>query len=142
MIVADPSLYPDGVVVQVPAATYQLQFRIFNESGFAMVSQLRAFCRSGGARGASLGEVSVDFARMGVGDNLELAKVTQAITPEMAEPIWASLETENRWGIVPWSPNVTMPFVVPGDGDGSYEVFELVDEHGRLGVQIDFLPTN
>jgi hypothetical protein len=141
MVVADPTLYPDGVVLKVPAGIYQVQVRISNDSSVPVVSELRAFCRNPREIGGSAGDVSVDFARLGIGDNVEIRRVSQAITPEMAEPIWESLETRQRWGIVPWDvqANVSMPFVTPGDGDGRYEVKELIDGDGVVGIQVGFL---
>lgn len=142
MVIADPTLYPDGLVVQVCPGLYHVQVAVLSESGYRIVSRLRAYSCEDHLLAGGLGAVSVDFARLGIGDNAQISGVTNAITPEMAEPIWQSLETDELFGVVPWNveAGVEMPFVTPGDGDGRYEVHELLNGQSRVGVQIEFLP--
>lgn len=142
MAIADPSLYPDGLVIPVAPGVYHLQVVILTDSGCQVVSRLRVFSCEGFRVGNSIGEVGVDFARLGIGDNARIAGITTAITPEMAEPIWQALEVDDLFGVVPWDAEggVEMPFVTPGDGDGRYGVHELLGgQETRVGVQIDFL---
>jgi hypothetical protein len=140
MAIADPSLYPDGLVVPVRPGRYHIQVVIRIDSESRTISRLRAYTCENHVVGGGVGEVGVDFARLGIGDNPHIAGVAGAITPEMAEPIWQSLETNDLFGIVPWSveSGVAMPFVIPGDGDGNYAVRELLNGNSRVGIQIDF----
>jgi len=142
MSIADPTLYPDGLVVCVCPGLHHIQVVILTESGYRVVARLRAFSTKDHVVGESVGEVSVDFARLGIGDDTQISAVSNAITPEMAEPIWQSLETDALFGVVPWNveAGVEMPFVTPGDGDGRYEVRELLHGQDRVGVQIEFVP--
>jgi hypothetical protein len=141
MVIADPSLYPDGLVVRVCPGVFHIQVMLVGESGCLIVSRLRAYSNEDNLIAGIIGEVGVDFARLGLGDNVRISGVTNAITPEMAEPIWQSLETEDVFGVVPWDieAGVEMPFVKPGYGDGRYDVRELLNGQTRVGVQIEFL---
>ena len=142
MAIADPTLYPDVVVVRVRPGLFHIQVVIRLESGYRVVWRFRAYLCEPHVVAGSVGAVSVDFARLGIGDNVQISGVTNAITPELAEPIWQSLESDELFGIVPWSveSGVEMPFVTPGDGDGRYDVHELLNGEDRIGVQIEFLP--
>jgi hypothetical protein len=86
-------------------------------------------------------EVSVDFARLGVGDNEAIAPIAASMTPEMEEPICEALETDEPFGIVTWSdaPKVLMPFVTSGYGDGRYAVRQLLRDEVVVGIEVDFV---
>lgn len=140
LVVADPSLYPDGVVVQVCPGRYRVQVAIRTEFGTRVVSRLRAYSSEHHLVAQCIGEVSVDFARIGIGDNVPISDAAKCITLEMAEPIWQAIATDELIGSVPWNEEcgVVMPFVVPGDGDGRYEVHELRNGQSCVGVQVEF----
>jgi len=143
LLLVDPTLYPDGgCEVHLASGTYSVQVIVHTECEEHRIGCLRITRDPAGVPGRTVGEVSVDFAQLGVGDPETIAPAAESIaTPEMAEPIWAALNTHNLSGTVPWCPEngVAMPFVSTGYGDGRYVVRELLHEGARVGIFVDFL---
>jgi len=85
--------------------------------------------------------VGVDFAQVGVGDFEAIKAAAERLDEAGQAAVVASLDAPSLWGIAPWGsqPEVQMPFVKSGFGDGSYAIYELLASAERTGVEVVFI---
>ncbi|HMO34730.1 MAG TPA: hypothetical protein PKA06_01680 [Gemmatales bacterium] len=147
LAIADPTLYPDGAIAYLHPGRYCVQVKLLLDDGYPIVTMLRVFARDNLEEGnhitigGTVGEVSVDFGRIGVADNKIVKPYTTNIDLELAESIWASLETSEIFGVLTYDADhiAIMPFVTPGYGDGRYSVFYLERDSHNIGIEISFI---
>lgn len=128
----------DGLLVELPGGRYQIEGRVIDYGFEFRVAGIRAFLEGTGAEpGAKIGETWADTASHGIC----LAKSFQGTTEEEQEPVWEAAMARETTVATLTLPDGSPYFVTEtGNGDGEFEVVELVAEGKRVGFQVTFLP--
>jgi hypothetical protein len=139
-IVCDPSLYPNGVRARLLAGRYQVLVALVGYEGRFYVSRLRMLLPdSVPLHGKPLGEVSVEFGRVTIGQYGDIASAGAQMNPEDVDRFSRSLDGGRIAGMVEWG-RLRTPYVECGDfGGGLYRVIELVQSGQIVGIEVDVL---
>lgn len=139
--VADPTLFPDGVTVDLTPGPYAMEIQLIHDEVDFRVAKLRVTCEPNPVLSDVIDEVSVDFGRLGIGDAKEIENTGSKLSFEEAQERLSVLDAETFYGKIIWDNvrNIEMPFVSSGYGDGCYKVRELKHKGKRVGVLVDFL---
>lgn len=148
LIVCDPSLFPDGITVDIRPGIYIVEIAILVNSGDIRVGKIRAVFEDAVTTGevlsigGVLGGLSVDFARVTIGDQKAMLLGAQEIdSMESSDSFLEALKGPKKYGMVPWgkSSHTETPWVESGSGDGCYSVRELIGSRDRIGIEVSFI---
>jgi hypothetical protein len=139
VIVCDPSLYPSGVKTSLLPGDYTALAMLLGYDGQFYVSRLRLVRpNSDPGYGEGTGEVSIDFARVTIGEDARIAAAGARMSPQDVDRFSASLE-DSLVGLADWG-SVRTPYAACGTfGAGAYPVTLLVDGTETVGVEVDLL---
>jgi hypothetical protein len=138
--VSDTSFfYDDPAIVSVVAGRYAIGVRRVEIDGHEHVMAVSAVRSSTPLiRGRVVGEVSVSFGQVGICDRDEVEKAFDALGDTGMATYFDQLNTTDLTGWITLPGGVTMAMVRPGFGDGTYQLFELVDAEGRVqGIELE-----
>ena len=145
VLIADAQFMPseeDGLRVTLAPAKYVAQCKVANFSGDRRIARLRVF-QSGATPklGQAIGETWTDTAKTGFCDFEVFSKAwgtDDDASYAIIEPYFNPLEYVGI-AILDAATGAVMPFVDSGFGDGTYSVFELLEDGQRVGFEIEFL---
>lgn len=128
----------DGLIVDLPEGRYQIEGRVIDYGMEFRIAGVRLFLEGTTAeRGAKIGETWADTASQGIC----LAKSSEGVPEEDQEPIWEAAMDRETTAATLTLPDGSPYFVTEtGNGDGVFEVVELVHESKRVGFEVTFLP--
>lgn len=141
LVISDAAYFPD-IVVHVMPGEYTVQVKIEFNNSTKIVTAMRAYRGPiAPKRGTPIDTLSVDFARVTVGDHDIVTNAGHEITTDaLAQPHLDALMQIDLYGWVPWNivGTVRTPVVVPCHGDGCYQIYEAIENNECVGVEIDF----
>ncbi|HEV2394340.1 MAG TPA: SEL1-like repeat protein [Verrucomicrobiae bacterium] len=144
-LVVDASFVPsaeDGLLIEAPPGQYEVRAKCIDYGGDARISRLRVSLKGTQPElGPELGKTWTDTAMTGCCDYEVFLKAWGNDDEASYEKISGTIEESDSHGIAVLAPGTeaVMPFVRSGFGDGSYQVFELLDGTKRAGFEIEFI---
>jgi hypothetical protein len=145
-LVVDASFVPsaeDGLLIEAPPGQYEVQAKCIDYGGDVRVSRLRVSLKGKQYRlGPELGKTWTDTATTGLCDYEVFSRAWGDDDDASYEKISGTNEESGNCGIavLDAGTGALMPFVSSGFGDGSYQVFELLDGPQRVGFEVEFIP--
>lgn len=140
--VCDPSLFPDGVIVELTAGSYSFQISMTLDERDPRVGRFRVVSPgTASVLGGVLESFSVDFARATAGDaDAMLSAAGEIRSIEDLEGWLKAQEGPKPHGFLPWRKHhiVKTPWCATGCGDGNYDVRELLGDGRRVGIEVNF----
>jgi hypothetical protein len=141
--IGDTTYFPGGqIFCDCPPGTYEVQTKMMDYGNDHRFGRLRAILRDQPSTMELLGDISVDFANVGICDYPLFLAATQPLAQD--EELFFSLYANKlnaAYGriVLPADPRVAMIFVTSGWGDGGYSVYRLVAEQQTIGVEVEFI---
>jgi len=145
VLVVDAQFVPsekDGLLVELPPATYLVQAKVANYGGDRRFSRVRVFrAGSGPQPGGKIGETWTDTATTGICDFEVFSKAwgSDEETADRFQETQGNASEDFGVAVLDADAGAVMPFVHSGFGDGSFSVFELTEHGQRVGFEIEFI---
>ncbi|MDQ6631682.1 MAG: SEL1-like repeat protein [Verrucomicrobiota bacterium] len=145
ILIVDAQFVPskeDGLLVSLDSGKYLIQAKANSYGGDRRISRLRIFRKNTIPQLCSeIGKTWTDTANTGICDFEIFSKAWGNDDDASYEIIQEDLETDNSFGTATLDAarGAVMPFVHSGFGDGSFSVFELVENGVRVGFEIEFI---
>jgi hypothetical protein len=141
--IGDPTYFPgDQVFCECPLGIYLVQTKIMDYGSDRRFGRLRAILRNQPSTMELIGDISVDFASVGICDHPLFLAATQPFAQDEEQffALYAN-KLNDAYGriVLPADPRVAMIFVSSGWGDGGYPVYRLVAEQQIIGVEVEFI---
>ncbi|HKQ39495.1 MAG TPA: hypothetical protein VJ063_15565 [Verrucomicrobiae bacterium] len=139
--ISDTSYFYDHpIIVEVIPEHYSVRVRYVSSEGHNYIAGVRVAHHGSLARATWMGNVTVDFAQIGICDR-DAAEFAFNLLGDGGMPYYyKQLDTVGsvEWVQLPGS--VKMLVIRPGFGDGSYPVYQLLRSDGtKAGIEIDCL---
>jgi hypothetical protein len=145
LLIIDASYVPgaeDGLLIDMDPGTYEIDAKVMIYGIDHYVSRLRIIRRGKTSmRGNRIGETWTDVALTGICDLQVFSMIWERDTDEAWNKIETAINSSNGAGIAELDKEAgaVMPFVQSGYGDGTFPVFDLIDNQMRVGVEIEFI---
>ncbi len=148
LLIIDASFTPranDGLLVELSPGAYLVQAKAMNYISDKRISRLRVFAK--GAEpyiGQEIGTTWTDTAQMGICDHQVFLQSWGDDDDASYAVICPTLQDSWTHGIavLDATTEAIMPFVSSGFGDGEFPVYELLQNGHRVGVEVEFIPSN
>lgn len=130
----------DGAIVEVPPGEYRCSIKELRFSdGDVRVSRLRG-CIAGSSPvlGPQIGTTWADTASQAICD-FEVYKAAAEADPEYEEAANDNLWVQDLHNVYEHVPGAVIAFCSSGWGDGTFKLFELLENGRRVGVEIEML---
>jgi len=129
---------PEWPFVTVENGSYEVQ-AIENADPYSATRIIKS--GTNGVRGKKIGDVEVDHAGVGIIDYDSFLTAVKKNYDDYST--WTSMELDDFiWGQVSGEikfSNEPLVFLHSGDGDGTYPVYELLENNNVVGLECDFL---
>lgn len=133
----------DGLLVEMPPGRYLIRARVMDYSGDRRVSRLRVLSPgSTPTVGVQIGETWADTAAVAVCDFTVCSRAWERLGEDTAtNRLEVARDSGYPCGVFELDPEVSacVPYVDSGFGDGTFPVFELMQEDKRVGFEIEFI---
>ncbi len=144
--VGDNTFFPDKQLeLDMPCGTYTIRAKVRDFGTDRRISRLRSFQAKAPLVARLLGEISVGFNSVSICDPVTFLAALLKHTDDgqnlelIHSLFWDRLN--ESFGIITFleDPPATMAFVRCGWGAGHYEVFELMSDTTRIGIETIFI---